>query len=104
MSFLFKRINHGLSSSLALKLGISAALLALTTFANSNSANAASNSQAASFSYDTWKSKGTEELDLPNLRGQGLSFEEQYQNKLLGEWSLRNINGSVKMEHDHCIQ
>ncbi len=104
MSFLFKPINHGLSSSLALKLGISAALLVLTTFANSSSANAASSSQAAPFSYDTWQSKGTEELDLPNLRGQGLSFEEQYQNKLLGEWSLRNINGSVKMEHDPWIQ
>lgn len=40
---------------------------------------------------------------MPNLRGQGLSFAEQYQNKLLGEWSLRNINGRTKMEHDPWI-
>ncbi|WP_201587752.1 M48 family metalloprotease [Psychrobacter jeotgali] len=44
------------------------------------------------------------ELDLPNLRGQGLSFDEQYQNKLLGAWSLQNINKSAKMEHDPWIQ
>jgi predicted Zn-dependent protease len=43
-------------------------------------------------------------LELPNLRGEGLSFSEQYQNKLLGEWSLQNINGRVRMEHDPWIQ
>lgn len=54
--------------------------------------------------YASWQTPDSEELALPSLRGQGLSFDEQYQNKLIGEWSLRNINGSVKMEHDPWIQ
>ena len=81
----------------ALKLGMSATLLALVTTANAIS------TQAAPFAYDSWQSSNADELDLPNLRGQGLSFAEQYQNKLLGEWSLRNINGRTKMEHDPWI-
>ena len=45
-----------------------------------------------------------DELELPNLQGQALSFSDQYQNKLLGEWALQNINGRTKMEHDPWIQ
>ncbi|WP_242465369.1 M48 family metallopeptidase [Psychrobacter sp. M9-54-1] len=84
-------------SAFALNLGVSAALLTLATTANSASL------QAAPFAYDAWQTSGAGELDLPNLRGPGLSFAEQYQNKLLGEWSLRNINGRAKMEHDPWI-
>jgi len=54
--------------------------------------------------YGSWQSSDSEDLALPSLRGQGLSFDEQYQNKLIGEWSLQNINGRVKMEHDPWIQ
>lgn len=43
------------------------------------------------------------ELTIPSLQGQGLSFADQYQNKLAGEWALQNINGRVKMEHDPWI-
>ena len=43
------------------------------------------------------------ELTLPNLEGQGLSFVDQYHNKQLGAWSLQNINGGVKMEHDPWV-
>ncbi|NRD69745.1 M48 family metalloprotease [Psychrobacter okhotskensis] len=82
----------------AIKIGVSAALLAVATGANS------SESTAAPFAYDSWQGPASEALDLPNLRGQGLSFAEQYQNKLLGEWSLQNINGRVKMEHDPWVQ
>lgn len=92
-----KRVNRHLSSTLALKLALSTILLACTSAAYSQS-------QAAPLSYDSWQTTGTEELNLPSLRGQGLSFDEQYQNKLLGEWSLRNINGRVKIEHDPWIQ
>ena len=92
-----KQVNHHLSRSLAIKLALSTILLACTSAASSKS-------QAVPLSYDSWQTTNTEELSLPSLRGQGLSFDEQYQNKLLGEWSLRNINGRVKIEHDPWIQ
>ncbi len=94
---LSKQVNRPLSPVLALKIALSTILLACTSAAYSKS-------QAMPLSYDSWQTTGTEELNLPSLRGQGLSFDEQYQNKLLGEWSLRNINGRVKMEHDPWIQ
>jgi len=91
---LLKKPVKTLPSAFALKAGISATLLALATIANS------AGTQAAPFAYGSWQTSNAEELDLPNLRGQGLSFAEQYENKLLGEWSLRNINSRAKMEHD----
>lgn len=94
---LFKRTLKTLTGVFVLKVGISATLLALATTANS------AGTQAAPFAYDAWQTSGAGELDLPNLRGQGLSFAEQYENKLLGEWSLRNINSRAKMEHDPWI-
>lgn len=79
--------------SRAIRLGLSAVFLAVMV-----------NSQAAPFTYNSWQpSTDSEELNLPSLRGQGLSFAEQHQNKLLGEWSLRNVNGRIKMEHDPWI-
>ena len=96
-SLLKKRVKTLAEGAFALKLGMSATLLMLATTANAIS------TQAAPFAYDSWQSSNADELDLPNLRGQGLSFAEQYQNKLLGEWSLRNINGRTKMEHDPWI-
>ena len=75
-----KRVNRHLSSTLALKLALSTILLACTSAAYSKS-------QAVPLSYDSWQTTGNEELNLPSLRGQGLSFDEQYQNKMLGEWS-----------------
>ena len=54
--------------------------------------------------YGSWQTSKSDELELPNLQGQGLSFADQYQNKIIGEWSLQNINGRVKMEHDPWIQ
>ena len=53
--------------------------------------------------FSPWQ-QPSDELDLPNLQGQALSFADQYQNKLIGEWSLQNINGQDKMEHDPWIQ
>lgn len=94
---LFKRTLKTLTGVFVLKVGISATLLALATTANS------AGTQVAPFTYGSWQTSSAEELDLPNLRGQGLSFAEQYENKLLGEWSLRNINGRAKMEHDPWI-
>ncbi|MDX1786735.1 MAG: M48 family metalloprotease [Psychrobacter sp.] len=96
-SLLKKPVKTLAEGAFALKLGMSATLLMLATTANAIS------TQAAPFAYDSWQSNNADELDLPNLRGQGLSFAEQYQNKLLGEWSLRNINGRTKMEHDPWI-
>lgn len=54
--------------------------------------------------YGSWQASDSNELELPNLEGQGLSFADQHQNRLIGEWSLQNINGRVKMEHDPWIQ
>ena len=96
-SLLKKTVKTLAEGTFALKLGMSATLLMLATTANAIS------TQAAPVAYDSWQSSNADELDLPNLRGQGLSFAEQYQNKLLGEWSLRNINGRTKMEHDPWI-
>ena len=61
-------------------------------------------SAATLFTGNSWQTSESETLELPNLRGSGLSFDEQYQNKMLGAWSLQNINGRVKMEHDPWIQ
>lgn len=94
---LFKRTLKTLTGVFVLKVGISATLLALATTANS------AGTQVAPFTYGSWQTSSAEELDLPNLRGQGLSFAEQYENKLLGEWSLRNINSRARMEHDPWI-
>lgn len=94
---LFKRTLKTLTGVFVLKVGISATLLALATTANS------AGTQVAPFTYGSWQTSGAGELDLPNLRGPGLSFAEQYENKLLGEWSLRNINSRAKMEHDPWI-
>lgn len=54
--------------------------------------------------YGSWQQPDLETLNLPSLEGNGLSFADQYQNKLIGEWSLQNINGRAKMEHDPWIQ
>lgn len=94
---LLKRTLKTLTGTFVLKMGISATLLTLATTANS------AGTQVAPFAYGSWQTPNAEELDLPNLRGQGLSFAEQYENKLLGEWSLRNINSRAKMEHDPWI-
>ncbi len=61
-------------------------------------------SSEPSAAYGSWQQPNTEALALPNLRGENLSFAEQYQNKLAGAWSLQNINGQVKMEHDPWVQ
>lgn len=98
-SLLKKTVKTLAEGTFALKLGMSATLLLLALVTTAN----AISTQAAPFAYDSWQSSNADELDLPNLRGQGLSFAEQYQNKLLGEWSLRNINGRTNMEHDPWI-
>ncbi len=59
---------------------------------------------ATSTVYGSWQQPDDEDLALPSLRGDTLNFAEQYQNKLMGEWSLQNINGQVRMEHDPWIQ
>ncbi|MGO2996910.1 MAG: M48 family metalloprotease [Moraxellaceae bacterium] len=76
-------------------------LLAIATSAHSDDNN---DSKAIPFADYSWQTKESQTFDVPSLRGQGLSFDEQYQNKMLGEWSLQNINGRVKMEHDPWVQ
>ena len=80
------------------KRGVSVMLLSAVTSAYG------SDNQDAGFANSSWQDPDAQTLELPNLRGQGLSFAEQYQNKMLGEWSLQNINGRVKMEHDPWVQ
>lgn len=54
--------------------------------------------------YGSWQQPDIETLNIPSIEGSGLSFADQYQNKLIGEWSLQRINGGAKMEHDPWIQ
>lgn len=96
-----KKTKLSIAISSAISFGVSSMLLVVTAAANSSDIN--SNGQAAPFAYNSWQTTNPEPLNLPNLRGQSLSFDEQYQNKLLGEWSLRNVNGRIKMEHDPWI-
>ena len=95
----------------AIRFGFCSALLvtsanshAIDNGTNNNDINNSGDNQASSFAYHSWSTTDPKELNLPSLRGQGLSFDEQYQNTLLGEWSLRNVNARVKMEHDPWIQ
>ncbi|MDN5566027.1 MAG: M48 family metalloprotease [Psychrobacter sp.] len=66
------------------------------------------NATGSDLEYSPWqwpsKDRQAEALALPNLRGDSLSFAEQHQNKLAGEWSLQKINGQAKMEHDPWVQ
>ena len=89
-----------LSLSNSIKLGLSTTLLIVVMATSAHG----SNSQASPLADNGWQTPDSQTLDLPNLRGQGLSFAEQYQNKMLGEWSLQNINGRVRMEHDPWVQ
>lgn len=41
---------------------------------------------------------------VPDLGRQGLSFSDQHQNRLLGEWSLQRLNGSVTALNDPWVQ
>jgi len=82
----------------SIKVGLSIMLLTMASGAFGRE------SQTLPFADSTWQVTDPQALDLPNLRGQSLSFAEQYQNKMLGEWSLQNINGRVKMEHDPWVQ
>ncbi|MDN3454183.1 MULTISPECIES: M48 family metalloprotease [unclassified Psychrobacter] len=84
----------------SIKLGLSTTLLIVVMATSAHG----SNSQASPLADNGWQTPDSQTLDLPNLRGQGLSFAEQYQNKMLGEWSLQNINGRVRMEHDPWVQ
>ena len=86
----------------SMKAGLSAALLFAVPGAHGSERS--SEYQTVSFTDSVWSASESQALNLPNLRGQGLSFSEQYQNKMLGEWSLQNINGHVKMEHDPWVQ
>ncbi|WP_339343421.1 M48 family metalloprotease [uncultured Psychrobacter sp.] len=92
--------RHFMSVALpnSIKVGLSMMLLAMASGAHSRE------SQMLPFADSSWQVTDPQTLDLPNLRGQGLSFAEQYQNKMLGEWSLQNINGRVRMEHDPWVQ
>lgn len=92
--------RHFMSVALptSIKVGLSMMLLAMASGAHSRE------SQTLPLADSSWQVTDPQTLDLPNLRGQGLSFAEQYQNKMLGEWSLQNINGRVRMEHDPWVQ
>ena len=90
-----------LSFSNSIKIGLSVTFLVIATSAHSKDGD---DSQAMPFANHSSQTVESQSLELPNLRGQGLSFAEQYQNKMLGEWSLQNINGRVKMEHDPWVQ
>lgn len=92
-----------LSKNSLFALTLLASSIGYSASANANSASTpAPVSQASSFG--SWQSSESDLLELPSLQGQALSFADQYQNKRIGEWSLQNINGRVKMEHDPWIQ
>ncbi|TXD97190.1 M48 family metalloprotease [Psychrobacter frigidicola] len=88
--FLLSAVASGL-------VGVNSSTHAALSMANTTTSGASAMSSS-------WRQPVTEELALPSLQGQGLSFADQYQNKLIGEWSLQNINGRAKMEHDPWVQ
>ncbi len=79
----------------------------LVTTAN-NAVSIPSNNAVLNTNSNSWQrpmaNVQADALTLPNLRGDSLSFAEQHQNKLAGEWSLQRINGQAKMEHDPWIE
>lgn len=86
------------ASSYAASTPVMSASQATSLFSSSNGGS----------EYTPWQypiqDRQAEALALPNLRGDSLSFAEQHQNKLAGEWSLQRINGQAKMEHDPWVQ
>ena len=98
--FGFSTVGHA-ALSLATATPSASTRLSSTMALNSMSSNNMSLNKIVSSS---WRQPVAAELTLPSLQGQGLSFADQYQNKLIGEWSLQRINGQAKMEHDPWIQ
>ncbi len=86
------------ASSYAASTPVMSASQATSLFSSSNGGS----------EYTPWQypiqDRQADSLALPNLRGDSLSFAEQHQNKLAGEWSLQRINGQAKMEHDPWVQ
>ena len=101
-----KKQHQPISTTLRyfLQISVSALLVGVVPTAYSDDKPAFMFDDSDGFDNSVWQNKDLQTVEVPNLRGQGLSFAEQYQNKLLGEWSLQNINGRVKMEHDPWIQ
>ncbi|MGP4712578.1 MULTISPECIES: M48 family metalloprotease [unclassified Psychrobacter] len=98
------RLNRSAKSSAALTAYKSAKPLSIALSCALCTVLWSAPASAASYVKNSWQVMEPETLELPSLRGSGLSFDEQYQNKMLGAWSLQNINGRVKMEHDPWIQ
>lgn len=98
--------KSSIKQSSVLRAGL---LLLVLTSVSSNSALSTAfasdyPNSASGTAYGSWQQAEIDDLSLPNLRGEGLSFAEQYQNKIAGEWSLQKINGQAKMEHDPWVQ
>ena len=66
--------------------------------------SAASLGHADTSSWQSWQLPENNELRVPSLQGDGLSFADRRQNKLMGEWALQTLNGRTKMLHDPWVQ
>ena len=87
---------------------ITATYAASSVTSDNNAVNIPSSNAVLNTNSNLWQrpmaNVQADALTLPNLRGDSLSFAEQHQNKLAGEWSLQRINGQAKMEHDPWIE
>ena len=87
---------------------ITATYAASSVTSDNNAVNIPSSNAVLNTNSNSWQrpmaNVQADALTLPNLRGDSLSFAEQHQNKLAGEWSLQRINGQAKMEHDPWIE
>ena len=92
-------------------VGVSMALSAATASAagiadpsvSANSYLTTSPSALGSASYSP-NNSGSTAFRVPNLSQQGVSFADQYQNRLIGEWSLQRLNGQVATLEDPWVQ
>ena len=61
-------------------------------------------SSADSSAWQSWQMPENDELRVPSLQGEGLSFADRRQTKLMGEWALQTLNGRTRMLHDPWVQ
>lgn len=62
------------------------------------------NDFSPSFEHNFTPSDGSPSLRIPNLSRQGVSFADQHQNRMVGEWSLQRLNNQVIALNDPWVQ
>ena len=80
------------------------AMIANNAYAYDNSAYSSAMVTNSGFSGSSNSNGSPETLRIPDLSRQGVSFADQHQNRLVGEWSLQRLNGEVTALNDPWVQ